>query len=202
MLGLRVASRLPVATFGRLAARRVCPGALRMNSAFGAYAPLTLLVPAATWNVAHMESGRDEAKPPVCEPAAVLSADVASAEPKSAPVALSSAPRELGEPFSLWRELRRLVWENGLWILLASSSLLLSTYLQSRVVGRLTAALSVKIMRFGLRSTGLIPASSTANRRTTDPARYPTVRALHPARHPHRPRLALQKPNGGSSSLP
>jgi len=52
------------------------------------------------------------------------------------------------EEFSVWRELRQLVWRNILFLLLGTGALVLSTFLQSRKVAELTAALSVKIMQY------------------------------------------------------
>merc|ERR1712166_182038 len=52
------------------------------------------------------------------------------------------------QQLSLWRELRVLIWENVIWILLGTGVLLAAAIVQSRIVGKLTAELSVKMMQY------------------------------------------------------
>merc|ERR1712166_1663098 len=68
---------------------------------------------------------------------------------KTAPTAITGkiAPAA-DQQLSLWRELRVLIWENVIWILLGTSVLLAAAIVQSRIVGKLTAELSVKMMQY------------------------------------------------------
>ena len=63
--------------------------------------------------------------------------------------ALAAAPE-----FSLWGELRGLVLENAVWLLLSSGALVLATLLQTQHLGRLTAELTVKVLKFDAASPG------------------------------------------------
>ena len=68
---------------------------------------------------------------------------------KTAPTAITGATASTADQqLSLWRELRVLIWDNVVWILLGTGVLLAAAIVQSRIVGKLTAELSVKMMQY------------------------------------------------------
>ena len=88
--------------------------------------------------------------PASCDAATSLTAQldksvtVAKSENELRPVSKQLTPRQ----FSLWIELRVLVLENLVWIVVSCGALVLATLFQTQNVGRLTAELTVKVLKF------------------------------------------------------